>query len=71
MTVKLDTLVHHVCEHTGEISIPDVDDVYEQLVALDGDKYPNLLLLPEYNGHENWTEELQWIEDNFGGARGG
>lgn len=70
ITIKLDTLVHHVCEKTGNIHIPSVSAVYAQILTANGGKYPNILLLPELNGHENWTEELAWITANFGGVNG-
>lgn len=67
---SLDTLVHHVCEKTGDIHIPNMQDVYDQILAANNGKYPNVLLHPELNGHANWAEELAWIEDNFGGVDG-
>lgn len=69
MTVKLDTVVHHVRED-AEIHMPSVQDVYDQILAANAGKYPNVLLLPDYYGHTNWAGELAWLEDNFGGVDG-
>jgi uncharacterized coiled-coil protein SlyX len=65
---RLETLVFHVCEKTGSIHIPDVDAVYQQILALN--TMYNVLVLPEHNGHANWTEELVWLTANFGGQQG-
>jgi hypothetical protein len=68
----LETVVHHVCEKTSGliVHIPDVDAVYQQILSANASKYPIVLLLPELNGHENWSEELAWIAANFGGSEG-
>ena len=69
---KLQTLVFHVCEKGEGYEwghIPDVNYTYNQILALNNNTY-NVLLLPEYKGHENWTEELAWITANFGGQHG-
>ncbi len=68
--IKLDTIVHHVCEKPGDIHIPNVNTVYQQILAANSGKYANVLLLPEYGGHENWAAELDWIANNFGGQNG-
>ncbi len=67
----VETIVHHVCEKTSGliVHVPDVNDVYQQIWAANAGKYPNVLLLPELNGHENWSEELAWITQNFGGSQ--
>ena len=66
----LDTLVHHVCEKTGDIHIPDVTAMYAQILAANDSEYANVLLLPELNGHAVWADELAWIAANFDGAAG-
>jgi hypothetical protein len=68
--VNLNTLVHHVCEKTGDIHIPDVAAVYAQIIAANDGKYANILLLPEYNGNEVFADLLAWLTDNFGGPTG-
>jgi hypothetical protein len=70
MTIKLDTLVYHVCEKPGDIHIPDVTAVYNQIVAANAGKYPNIFLLPEYNGNLVWADTLAWITANFDGPTG-
>lgn len=65
---RLETIVFHVCEKPGRIHVPDVAAVYQQISALNTTY--NVLLLPEYNANENWTEELAWITANFGGQHG-
>lgn len=67
----LETVVHHVCEKTSGliVHVPDVDVVYQQILSANSGKY-EVALLPEYNGHENWAEELAWITANFRGAEG-
>ena len=69
--MSLETIVHHVCEKTSGliVHVPDVDAVYQQILSANKGKY-EVLLLPEYNGHENWAEELAWITSNFGGEEG-
>ncbi|MEM2107842.1 MAG: hypothetical protein QXL10_00960 [Candidatus Bathyarchaeia archaeon] len=66
----LSTVVHHVCEKPGDIHVPDVAGVYRQILAANAGKYPTVLLLPEYAGHLDWSAELDWIADNFGGQDG-
>ncbi|MCJ7763199.1 hypothetical protein MUP38_07085 [Candidatus Bathyarchaeota archaeon] len=67
----MDTIVYHVGENTEDggyppvVHIPDVGAVYQQILAANDGKYPNILLLPAYNGHLNWTEEKEWIKTNF------
>jgi len=71
-TTKLDTIVYHVGEHTETVDyppvvhIPNITDVYQQILAANNGKYPNVYLLPIYNGHlSSWDEEKAWIKTNF------
>ena len=71
-TCKLDTIVYHVGENTETVDyppvvhIPNITDVYQQILAANNGKYPNVLLLPVYNGHlSSWDEEKAWIKTNF------
>ena len=69
---KLQTLVFHVSEKGEGYEwghIPDANSTYNQILALNNNKY-NVLLLPEYQGNTNWTEELAWLTANFGGKQG-
>jgi archaellum component FlaC len=69
---KLQTLAFHVCEKGEGYTwghIPDVNYTCNQILALNNNTY-SVLLLPEYKGHKNWTEELSWISANFGGVSG-
>jgi len=61
---QLQTLVFHVS--WGRI--PNVSYTYNQILALNN-KY-NIILMPEYAGNKNYTEELAWITANFGGQQG-
>jgi uncharacterized coiled-coil protein SlyX len=68
---KLQTLVFHVCEKGESYDwghLPDANATYNQILALNN-KY-NILLLPEYQGNANFTEELGWITTKFGGKQG-
>ncbi len=67
---QLHTLVFHVCEKGDEYvwKLPDVNATYNQILALNNTY--NVLLLPEYKSHSNWTEELSWLTANFGGKEG-
>ena len=49
--------------------LPNVAETYEQIAALNNGTY-EILLLPEYKSHLNWTEELCWLAANFGGKEG-
>ncbi len=69
---QLQTLVFHASEKGPGYTwghLPNVTYTYNQLLALNKGKY-NILLLPEYKGHQSWTEELSWIAGNFGGKNG-
>jgi hypothetical protein len=66
------TLVFHVCEKgEGESwgHLPNASATYNQILALENNTY-DVLLLPEYQGHANWTQELAWLSANFGGSQG-
>jgi uncharacterized coiled-coil protein SlyX len=66
------TYVFHVCEKGDGYSwgrLPNAASTYNQILSLDNNKH-NIWLLPEYKGHQNWTEELAWITSNFGGKNG-
>jgi peptidoglycan hydrolase CwlO-like protein len=69
---QLQTLVFHVSEKGEGYTwghLPDANATYNQILSLNNGKY-NVLLLPEYQGHLNWTEELAWLGANFGGKNG-
>ena len=70
--IRLDTIVYHVCENEqiGNVTIrvPDVNAVYQQILAANNSTYPNVLLFPTYAG--SWEDELAWLTDNFGGVNG-
>jgi hypothetical protein len=67
---KLQTLVFHVCEKEEKwCQLPNVNSTYNQIQALNKNTY-DIALLPEYKGNQNWTEELSWLKNNFGGQQG-
>jgi len=70
--IRLDTIVYHVCEHKNlgdtMIHVPNVTDVYQQILTANNNTYPNVLLFPTYEG--TWEDGFSWITDNFGGANG-
>ena len=70
--IKLDTIVYHVCENEeiGNVTmhVPNVTDVYQQILTANNNTYPNILLFPTYAG--TWEDELAWLTNNFGGANG-
>ena len=47
--------------------MPDVRAVYDQILAANEGKVPEVLLLPEYNAHAVWADEASWIIANFHG----
>ena len=68
---KLQTLVFHVCEKGDGYEwghLPDASATYSKILALNNNY--DVLLLPEYQGNTNWTEELAWLTANFGGKQG-
>lgn len=69
--IQLQTLAFHVCEKGDDFAwkLPNVAETYEQIAALNNGTY-EILLLPEYKSHLNWTEELCWLAANFGGKEG-
>jgi hypothetical protein len=68
----LKVLVFHVSEKGDGYEwgrLPDVQGTYRELRSVVNRSY-DLLLLPEYCGHLNWSEELGWLDSNFGGQGG-
>ena len=69
---NLETLIFHVSEKGEDYTyaqLPNATDTYNQILALNNNTY-QILLLPEYKGNLNWTQELNWIANNFGGPQG-
>ena len=69
---QLQTIVFHVSEKGEDYTyaqLPNATYTYNQILALNNNTY-QILLLPEYKGHANWTQELNWIANNFGGKNG-
>ena len=60
--VKLDTVVHPVCEKTGSVHVPDVSVVYAQILAVNNGKYPNILLLPEYKRERGFCRRMLMLK---------
>jgi len=68
----LKTLVYHVSEKTSPefmVHMPSVRAVYDQILAVNEGKVPEVLLLPEYNAHAVWGDEASWIISNFQGIQ--
>ena len=68
---SLPALVFHVCEKGENYAwehLPDTNSTYNQILSLLPDY--QVLMLPEYQGNANWTEEITWISNNFGGKEG-
>jgi hypothetical protein len=66
------TLVFHVSEKGPQYpyaQLPNASYTYDQIQALNNNTY-QILLLPEYKGNLNWTEEQAWLSTNFGGPDG-
>jgi len=64
---NLRTLIFHVSEKGQGYNwghLPDVTYTYNQILKLNNDKY-DILLLPEYEGDQNWTETFAWLKQNF------
>ncbi len=69
---ELQTLIFHISQKSPSdywAQVPNVTEAYSKTVALFNKTY-NVLFLPEYYGHANWTEELTWLRNNFGGTNG-
>lgn len=65
------TLVFHVSEKGEDYPyarLPNPSYTFGQILA--ENSTCNIILLPEFKGNINWTEELAWIAENFGGPRG-
>ena len=68
----LETLIFHVSEKGPEYPyarLPNASGTYNQILDLNNGTY-EILLMPEYMGHQDWDEELAWIAENFGGPQG-
>lgn len=66
------TLVFHVSEKGEEYRyarLPNANLTYHELLKINNGTF-DILLLPEYKGNLNWTEESKWIQTNFGGHNG-
>ncbi|HSV49536.1 MAG TPA: hypothetical protein VLH35_04395 [Candidatus Acidoferrales bacterium] len=66
------TIVFHVSEKGEDYKyarLPNATNTYNQLLILNNNTF-EIALLPEYKGNLNWTEELSWIQTNFGGPQG-
>ena len=64
---ELASLVFHVCEKGPGYMwghLPNATYAYNQILKLNKGVY-NVLLLPEYQGDENWTATLAWLKQNF------
>jgi len=69
---NLQTLVFHVSQKSASdywAQVPNATDTYRKTVALFSGKY-DVVFLPEYMGHASWSEELAWLQSNFGGTHG-
>ena len=64
----LQTLVFHFSEKDW-IDIGDINYKYNKILALNNNTY-NIIILPEYEKHQNWQAELEWLNDNFMGNQG-
>lgn len=66
-TSNVKTLIFHVSEKGEGYTwgrIPNVTYTYNQILKLNNGKY-NILLMPEYQGDENWTATFAWLKQNF------
>ena len=66
---ELGTLIFHVCEKGAGYTwghLPNVNYTYNQILKLNNGMY-DVLLLPEYEGDQNWTETFAWLKQNFAG----
>ncbi len=64
---ELASLIFHVCEKGPGYTwghLPNATYTYDQILKLNKGMY-NVLLLPEYQGDENWTATLAWLKQNF------
>ena len=62
-TSDLQTLVFHISQKDW-IEIPDINYTYNEILVLNNSTY-DILILPEFEEHRNWTAELEWLNDNL------
>lgn len=67
-TSNLQTLVFHISEKNWT-DIPDINYTYNEILALNNNTY-EIMILPEFEEHQNWTAELEWLNNNFMGKQG-
>jgi hypothetical protein len=46
-----------------------VNYTYHEILSLNNNTY-DIILLPEFEEHQNWTAELEWLNNNFMGKQG-
>ncbi len=68
-TSDLQTLVFQFSVKEDWVSIPDINYTYNQILALNNKTF-DIMILPEYMEHQNWTAELDWLTNNFMGKQG-
>ena len=68
-TSDLQTLVFHFSEKADWGPIPDINYTYNQILTLNNKSF-DIMILPEYMEHQNWTAELDWLTNNFMGTQG-
>jgi uncharacterized coiled-coil protein SlyX len=64
---ELTSLIFHVCEKGQGYTwghLPNATYTYNQILKLNKGIY-SIMLLPEYQGDENWTATLAWLKQNF------
>ncbi len=65
----LQTLVFQFSVKEDWVSIPDINYTYNEILAQNNNTY-DIMILPEFREHQNWTAELGWLNDNFMGKQG-
>jgi len=68
-TSDLETLVFHFSDKADWGPIPDINYTYNEILVENNNTY-NIIIFPEFREHQNWTRELEWLNDNFMGNQG-
>ncbi len=68
-TSDLQTLVFHLSDKADWGPIPDINYTYNEILVQNNSTY-DIIIFPEFREHQNWTAELEWLNDNFMGKQG-
>ena len=67
-TSDLQTLVFQISQKDW-IEPIDINYTYNKILDHNNDTF-DIVILPEFEDHQNWIAELEWLNDNFRGKQG-